>query len=177
MITLDARFWAKVDRTGDGCWEWTAHRDRAGYGRINVGQVPALAHRLSWWLTNGAIPDGLFVCHHCDNPPCVRPDHLFLGTPRDNNDDKLAKGRGTPPPQFRGLVHHNAEFADDVIRGVRESYAAGREMQSEIAARLGVAQTTVSAWVTGRLRPEAGGPIVPRRRRATRAQMASRRSA
>lgn len=78
---------------GDGCWEWTAHRDKHGYGRIRLNGIPALAHRVVYELLVGAIPEGLFALHHCDNPGCVRPDHIFLGTQRDNMRDMWKKGR------------------------------------------------------------------------------------
>jgi hypothetical protein len=89
------RFWKNV-RKSDACWEWTANRSTAGYGHIKKGgrQGEQLgAHRVSWELHNGPIPPGLFVCHHCDNPRCVRPDHLFLGTTTDNVRDAICKGR------------------------------------------------------------------------------------
>lgn len=83
-------FWSKVDKTGE-CWVWVAGRFVTGYGAYrNQG-----AHRVSWGLMNGPIPAGLFVLHRCDNPPCVRPDHLFLGTHTDNMHDKVAKGRAS----------------------------------------------------------------------------------
>lgn len=93
------RFWSKVRRT-DSCWEWTGHIEpRTGYGKIKC-RIPGdsqrkvhLTHRAAWRFSFGEIPPGLFVCHHCDNPRCVRPDHLFLGTARDNGLDKMLKGR------------------------------------------------------------------------------------
>lgn len=87
------RFWPKVQK-GDGCWEWQGSRLPHGYGHLTIpGRGVPYAHRISWELTHGEIPDGLWVLHHCDNPPCVRPDHLFLGTAQDNVDDSIRKGR------------------------------------------------------------------------------------
>lgn len=87
------RFHDKV-LVGDGCWEWAAGRSGSGYGGFAVHQRVEGAHRVAWELWNGPVPDGLQVCHRCDNPTCVRPDHLFLGTIQDNQRDKVAKGRG-----------------------------------------------------------------------------------
>jgi HNH endonuclease len=75
------------------CWEWSGARDRYGYGKLRRDTVYWKAHRLAWTLEHGPIPDGMYVCHHCDNPPCVNPAHLFLGTSRDNQLDRVAKGR------------------------------------------------------------------------------------
>ena len=94
------RFWAKV-AIGDGCWTWTAAITAFGYGVIQWQGKKRPAHRIAWELTYGPIPAGKWVLHKCDNPPCVRPDHLFLGTVIDNVADMVAKGR-----QVRGDRHH-----------------------------------------------------------------------
>lgn len=95
---LTERFWGKVNKergfgpNGD-CWEWTGHRMKFGYGVIRSDGKVHKAHRISYSINIAPIPDDLMVCHHCDNPACVRPDHLFVGTHQDNMDDRMAKGR------------------------------------------------------------------------------------
>lgn len=92
---LSARFWAGVDRSNpDGCWPWTrAIRNSAGHGGVWDGTRWTHAHRVAYTLSNGPIPPGMEVCHRCDNPPCCRPDHLFLGSHRENMDDMVTKRR------------------------------------------------------------------------------------
>ncbi len=90
---LEVRFWHHVpDQPGMDCWEWVGCKDPKGYGRINVDRVGRLAHRISYALCIGD-PGDLFVCHACDNPPCVNPSHLSLGTNDDNRNDARNKGR------------------------------------------------------------------------------------
>jgi hypothetical protein len=89
-------FLEQVTRSTEGCWIWNGGREKAGYGWIFVRGKKMAAHRLGYELFVGIIPSGLFVCHHCDNPPCVRPDHLFLGTRQDNFRDMRQKGRAKP---------------------------------------------------------------------------------
>ncbi len=127
----EPRFWAKVTK-GEGCWEWQGAPSANGYGMIKAEGKYIGAHRYSWELYKGAIPDGLFVCHACDNRRCVRPDHLFLGTNQDNQLDALAKGRiktgveshGHLQPHPCGEENPNAKLTDAKVREIRERYAA-----------------------------------------------------
>jgi hypothetical protein len=90
-VIAPERFWARVEKLSTGCWEWSGFRNlaRGGYGYVEGRR----AHRVAWELANGPIPEGLHVCHRCDNPPCCNPSHLWLGTDLDNARDKIAKRR------------------------------------------------------------------------------------
>lgn len=136
------RFWSQVDKQGPihptlgtRCWLWTGtrlHRGQ-GYGQIAVDRVRYMAHRYSWILHNGPIPEGLQACHHCDNKGCVNPKHLFLGTSQDNQDDKVAKGRQasgrrcgvyTHPESYpRGDQHWSHHKPERVPRGESQGNA------------------------------------------------------
>lgn len=133
----ESRFWEKVAKNPDGgCWVWTASVNERGYGRFWIARLGVMkAHRFSWEMANGAIPRGLFVLHRCDVPACVRPDHLFLGTAKDNARDAIAKGRG-----WLGALNSQARLTEDVVRQIRDSDLSARE----IAAAFGISVNHVS---------------------------------
>jgi hypothetical protein len=120
MIAAE-RFWSKVEKT-PGCWLWSAFKNGPGYGWFRVGQKPRQAHRVSWELHNGPIPDGLQVLHRCDVRSCVRPDHLFLGTQLDNIADMLAKGRHRA---VVGSQQRGARLDETDIIDIRTLHASG----------------------------------------------------
>ena len=104
-VSSSARFWGHVAKSPD-CWVWTAYRNHDGYGRFWLNGKSVTASRYSYELENGPIPGGLIVCHRCDTPACVRPDHLFLGTQADNISDAFSKGRKVAPAgRYAGRTH------------------------------------------------------------------------
>ena len=106
------RFWSKVKKS-DGCWEWTSFRNTKGYGQVGHFHKLYYAHRASWIIKNGEIPKGMCALHKCDNPPCVRPDHLFLGTKLDNWLDQKKKGhiaKGYDLPQTKLTIEKVKEI-------------------------------------------------------------------
>jgi hypothetical protein len=135
---LAERFWEKVDvRSADECWPWLASTKQGGYGKLGSGDGRILlAHRVSLHLTNGPVPDGMVVCHRCDNPGCVNPAHLFIGTQADNIWDMHAKGRGNPP---RGCQHPNARLTDDIVADIRADSRSNRQLAREY----GIGKSTV----------------------------------
>lgn len=141
-------FWnlARAETT-DQCWEWPKHHTAAGYGRIWIYPKMIYAHRIAWQLTHGAIPDGLHVLHHCDNPPCVNPRHLFVGTAKDNARDMSDKGRAKNG-MVKGIDHTLAKLTDDDVREIRRVYSpsprkSGPFTSISLAAKYRVAKSLI----------------------------------
>ncbi len=142
---LPERFWRNVDKQpGDACWEWTGHRQDNGYGVLTVNYRPTRAHRISYELHNGPIPKGMFVCHTCDTPACVRPDHLFSGTNRDNMHDAAVKGRTT-----QGERHAHHKLAEKEVVTILSAWNQGAK-QEDLARQFSVARTTIENIVCRR---------------------------
>lgn len=171
LSDVEFRFWNMVNVRGDDdCWEWTAYKNKDGYGRITIEKgVKMLSHRFSWEKANNQkIPDGLIVMHSCDNPPCVNPNHLSVGSCGDNNKDKMRKGRcskisgsdhplwGKPlPAETRqklsdaklGEKHNLSKTNDSEVREIRRLYKTGRYTQKELGKMFGLSRPNISSIV------------------------------
>jgi hypothetical protein len=137
---------AKYTNKTDGCWLWTGRFNNMGYGKICSGDGEQYAHRVSWALANGSVPAGLFVCHRCDNPACINPDHLFLGTQKDNMQDCKDKGRFNSPKRMasvrKGTSINTNKLTEDDVRDVRKKIAEGWSLSS-IGVMFGVSVSAI----------------------------------
>lgn len=148
-----AEFWALVDASAgpDTCWPWLGSRMKVGYGRMRFANRPDVGtHRLSWELSYGAIPDGLWVLHRCDNRICCNPKHLFLGTPYDNIHDMMNKGRRKDYDKH-GERNPNCKLTDDQVAQLRADRSAGLPY-SALAEKYDVWPGHISRLVNGKQR-------------------------
>jgi len=168
--TLAQSLWERVDKSGD-CWEWQGTPDKDGYGVFTYHGTSYRAHRAAWLVSFGAIPHGLMVCHSCDNPACVRPEHLMLGAARSNAIDRKRKGRSAtgdrngshihrhkvrdgvrkwvaehPERHARGERAAKAKLTEADVTAIRRLHQSGAR-QVDIAARFGITQAQVSSIV------------------------------
>jgi hypothetical protein len=155
-----AKFWLKAQKVGE-CWEWTGSRQSNGYGVLYPNgkkQPREVAHRVAYKMEVGPIPEGHVVCHRCDNPPCVRPSHLFVGTQKDNIQDCKAKGRMNPYKRH-GEKNPRARLTREQVAEIRKLYVIGRYKPNQknapytskkLAKMFGVAASTIRLVTCGR---------------------------
>ena len=124
-MDFHTRLWSKIDVAQCWeCWDWKANTCKGGYGRISIGGKGKQAHRVVWEVINGPIPSGMCICHHCDNPSCCNPNHLFIGTHRDNARDRDKKGRGVGG-WVNGEGHTNAKLTWTDVGLIRHLFDNG----------------------------------------------------
>jgi len=136
------------------CWEWKGAKKR-GYGVFQLNGKAVIAHRFSYKIFYGELPDDLLVCHKCDNPSCVRPDHLFLGTSKDNSTDRDKKGRGyfkkgNMPFDNKGEGCGNSKLTWGEVDEIRELYKTGRFTQKELGEKYGMGHTIIGAIINNK---------------------------
>ena len=144
MGTVQERFWRKVSKVSE-CWEWIASLDSSGYGFFSLNGHMRRAHRVSWEIHNGSVPEGLQVLHHCDNRKCIRPIHLFLGTNNDNIADRMAKGRKSGAS---GERNGHAKLSWPQVFEIRKRLAF-KESQELLARDYKVSQQLISRIACG----------------------------
>lgn len=140
----DARFWRKVEKS-DGCWLWRGARNQSGYGHLKVAGEWWIAHRRAWVLAGHELPADRDLCHRCDNPACVRPNHMFVGTRADNMRDAKAKGRTAS-----GERHGRSRLSAEVVRELRRVRNADGLTYKALGARFGISPQHAHYIVTQR---------------------------
>ena len=137
----NSTFWLKVGKKENGCWDWTLSTTDFGYGRVSLGRSAqgVKTHQVAYALTYGAIPEDKNVLHHCDNRLCCNPEHLFLGTKKDNTHDMMQKGRMSAPPTHFGEKHPNTKFDKETALKILQDHRPA----SQVAEDYGVALCTI----------------------------------
>jgi hypothetical protein len=143
---VQERFWANFDDSGSGCWEWTGGSNEPGYGRIRIQDKLRYAHRVAYQLECGPLDDGEQVNHHCDNPACVRPGHLFAGDQKQNVEDAIEYG-DLLESRVRGPENGKSKLAEDQVREIRRDYAEEVHSQRELASKFGVSRGAIQSIV------------------------------
>lgn len=147
-VPAENRFWEKVDKTGsDDCWEWKGAKDTNGYGNFYLEEgCWTGAHRYSLCLSENKQPmkEELYVCHHCDNPSCVNPDHLFWGRQKDNIEDMYVKGRNNDKGP-KGESNWHSKLSEEQVQEIKDLLDKGNLTQEEISELFSVDQTTISS--------------------------------
>lgn len=147
-INAIVRFKAFVAKVSSGCEEWQSTLNQAGYGKFYFEGRQVVASRVSYLLFKGDIPRGGWVLHHCDNPKCVNPDHLYLGTAKENARDREARGRG-----MKGRRRHRPPHTAELISACRDLHVNGKSQQA-IAKEFGISQPSVSRFIRGTIHPD-----------------------
>jgi hypothetical protein len=142
-LPAEDRFWFSVNKT-ESCWHWTGTTSPRGYGKLKHNKQDWRAHRFSWVMHFGAIPKGLNVLHRCDNPSCVNPSHLFLGTHSDNHKDKVSKNR-----QAKGSRSGQSKLTEQIVLQMRHRHSLGRTY-AELGREFGVSNVAARLAVIGR---------------------------
>lgn len=138
-MTVEERFMSKVQKT-EQCWLWIGKKAKGGYGSFSANGKSYIAHRFYYSLINGHIPDDIKACHKCDNPPCVNPDHIFLGTQSENLQDAVQKGRR----RTRGEDNGFSKLTTQQVIEIRRSYSSGSMIKAEIARKFNTSKTNVT---------------------------------
>ena len=140
-----ARFWSKVQRTPNACWEWQAGFFSVGYGQFHIKSYPIGAHRVAYWIAFGVFPKNICVLHRCDNRKCVNPEHLFLGTKGDNNKDAMYKGRNS-----YGERRWKAVLTEQDVLEIRKRYTAGNSDRRKLSNEYGIGYQQIWRITKGR---------------------------
>lgn len=150
-VHIAKRLWKYVKKGGpDECWNWIGLKRPHGYGRTSIKGKSIDAHRASWLIHNGEIPDGMCVLHKCDNPSCVNPAHLFLGTHLDNTLDMFSKGRANCPPR---------KVSHEQVREIKRLRAENRTSHKDLADQFGISRALVCCILRGKRRTHNALPV------------------